>query len=237
MNRKQLRSLLLQEGFLPLERVRGKHEQFELNGVIVVIPSSSKQLNIGLERLILLSIKKAKETKVSADFEPAFLYLLENEGEVLTNDPTDHGGSTKFGITQRQWSHVIQPDNPIQSVADLTKTEAHWFYLTQVWNRYRIDELYQEPIATAILDVTVNMGPARCGRFAQKALKYPTDKIDGIIGTGTIADLNACSTKEWIIGFSTSVQGHYLDLVAKQTSQQKFLKGWMARAQRLLTLA
>ena len=79
-------------------------------------------------------------------FERAIEIVLAHEGETYTDHPNDHGGATKYGISQRF--------NPDVNVRELTRAQAIEVY----WERYkdakrRLDELKARPMPVKAVTV------------------------------------------------------------------------------------
>ena len=80
------------------------------------------------------------------------------------------------------------------------------------------------------------MGETIANRFLQQsynALNLQQIKIDGICGLNTINALNDCSDENIlnILEYIKILQKHhYLEIVKNRVDQQKFLKGWLNRA-------
>ena len=92
-------------------------------------------------------------------------------------------------------------------------------------------------MANKIFDVAVNMGETIANRFLQQSLnslgKPQVLKVDGIVGSNTLVQLNNCSEEEItnVLEYSIILQKHhYLELVKNRPDQHIFLKGWFNRA-------
>lgn len=172
-----------------------------------------------------------------ADFQAALAYTLANEGG-FTNDSSDSGGATNWGITigdyslwrrQHGWDTTT-----VQDVKDMTRDEAAQIYLASYWNRANLGGIDLQSVATAIFDMGVNMGLKMGVEFAQRVVGVA---VDGIIGPTTMLALNAIKDeKQFMIEFVGLVHGHYIGIVENNPKDSVFLRGWLSRAQRLMTL-
>lgn len=100
--------------------------------------------------------------------------VFDDESDGFSNDPTDRGGLTRFGIAQNR--------HPEVDVSSLTRDQAIDIYRKQYWDINRCDEL-RWPYGLPVFDCGVNQGTRVAARLLQRALGI-TD--DGIIGPKTI---------------------------------------------------
>src|SRR4051812_42347134 len=96
-----------------------------------------------------------------ANFAEAINYVLENEGG-YSNNPSDPGGATNFGIEQREWPQV--------QIAAITREQAISWYLPNYWNKAPYDKINSQQAATKLFDTHVNCGLKSAAMMAQKAL-------------------------------------------------------------------
>jgi len=137
-------------------------------------------------------------------FQLALTFSLRWEGgDKYTNDPTDPGGETKYGISKRAY-----PDVDIKS---LTLAEASLLYKRDYWDKLGCDNL-EKKLAIAAFDCGVNCGVGRTKSW--------------------LAELNEKEGMEeerksrWFI--QRRIQ-YYKTIVEKKPAFQKFLKGWLNR--------
>jgi lysozyme family protein len=173
------------------------------------------------------------EVVVDPKFQAAVSYVIQNEGTEYTNDPDDAGGPTKFGITLEDLIRWRKKPCTPDDVRNLTQDEAEQIYEAFYWNPMGLGQVSRPGIATAIMDCGVLDGIVTGARWAQVAVGV---QADGHIGPQTIAALNSIDTGPFLAKFIPQVQDHYIDIVLAKPSQFKYLKGWVARSQRLLTL-
>jgi lysozyme family protein len=84
-------------------------------------------------------------------FEKAIEFTLKWEGG-YSNDPTDPGGETKYGISKRA--------HPNLDIANLTLEDAKNIYRTEYWDASGCNNL-SEPFDMVVFDAAVNMGVGR----------------------------------------------------------------------------
>ena len=141
------------------------------------------------------------------------------------NNPTDPGGATKFGVTQRYLTNArksAQFANLPASVADITAQQAHDLYAADQWQAVHGDSL---PPAVALLafDCAVNGGPGTAANVLESALGIPQD---GIIGPHVIAAAKAADPAKLAAEFAARNAVHYAKFY---TTESQFMLGWMRR--------
>lgn len=119
-----------------------------------------------------------------------------------TNDPTDPGGETKFGIAKK--SH---PDIDIKS---LTLSEAEAIYYHEYWLATNCESM-EWPLAMSVFDASVNCGVGRAKAWVAKSVGEEND-----------ARRNATL-------FNQERIAYYKGLVEKRPSLNKYIKGWLNR--------
>lgn len=149
-----------------------------------------------------------------AQFNLAIPIVLRNEGGLI-NDPSDPGGLTNFGISQRSYPNV--------DIRNLTKEGATEIYQRDFW---KYDAVQDQNIATKLFDMNVNMG-----RNAVRILQRLVAVVpDGIWGTTTCNAVNSCEPVELLKRYKEELSQYYLLLVHTNPNEEKFLKGWLERA-------
>lgn len=147
------------------------------------------------------------------DFFPrAVSIVLEAEG-LLSDDPRDAGGLTKYGISQRAY-----PDLDIRA---LTRDDAVGLYRRDYWDKCRCGGL---PWWAALItfDCAVNQGPGVAARLLQRAVGAPED---GLIGPKTIV---AVAKMDPRVG-SAQFLSHRAIRYTQAEGFDRFGRGWMVR--------
>ena len=156
-----------------------------------------------------------------ADFNKAIDKTLAHEGGAkFTDDPTDRGGATKYGISQRAYPNV--------DIRNLTEQQARDIYKRDYWDRIRADEMTSQAIAENIFDTAVNMGVRTASRLAQVALDI--EPADGIIGSQSLKTINAADESSFIANYTIAKIARYTYICNRNKSQKKYLLGWINRA-------
>lgn len=155
-----------------------------------------------------------------ADFNIAIIKILAHEGgDTFTNDTTDRGGATKYGISEKAY--------PDLDIRNLSEDQAKSIYRRDYWDRVHGDEIQSQIIAETIFDVCVNMGISGGSKLAQKTLSI--EPADGIIGPQSLAAINAADEDLFIAKFALAKIQRYAEICRADDSQKKYLLGWLNR--------
>jgi len=146
--------------------------------------------------------------------------LAHEGGATFTDDPTDRGGATKYGISQ-----LAYPDLDIRN---LTEQQARDIYKRDYWDRVRADEITSQAVAENIFDTGVNMGVRTGSRLAQVAAEI--EPADGIIGSQSLKVINKCNEELFISNYTIAKIARYAYICNRNKSQKRFLLGWINRA-------
>ena len=178
-------------------------------------------------------------------FEQSLAFSLKEEGGrnfiTIKGQPIvkgaakyDTGGATAYGIT---WSTLKAAHKAgiigHNDICKLTIDEAKLIYKVKYWDKYRWDEL-EWPVCLCCLDCCINHGG-----FASILQRAAIDcgqsvVVDGKFGPKTFAALKACDPKMLARAIYEQRKKYYQKIVARAPSQQKFLKGWLRRADDML---
>jgi len=169
---------------------------------------------------------------MNANFDMSFDRVMQSEGGYVW-DKDDAGGETNLGVTVGAWGaylgRAIQPGE----MAKLTKSDVKPFYKSMYWDKVRGDEL-PTGVDYAVFDFAVNAGTGRAAKFLQRAVGAVDD---GVIGSGTLALVAKITPGKLLENFAEQKEAFYNTLAEKNPTQQKFLKGWLARVDHVQTAA
>lgn len=139
----------------------------------------------------------------------------------MSNDPTDQGGFTKFGLASR-WhdlSHVNSVEDAVQ------------VYLAEYWNHkyLQLDLLEPQDIAVKVFDLAVYSGPKAAAIILQRALNLMSAslKVDGKIGPITRSAAESRQLKGLLLGIGSEAAVYHLSLSGG--SNDKYIEGWIRR--------
>lgn len=138
--------------------------------------------------------------------------VLKSEGG-YTNDPSDSGGATNFGITIADYRKYINKNGTPDDVKNMTLAQAKSIYKTRYWNTVDGDNL-PSGVDYTVFDYGVNSGVSR----ALRVYNQFKDEKDSSVLINKINDERL----------------HFLqNLAVTRPKDQKFLKGWTSRVSRV----
>lgn len=167
-----------------------------------------------------------------SDFAQALAKTLIHEGG-FSDDPLDRGGRTNHGITQNTYDVYRKGKGlDVADVRDITDAEVADIYYNFYWKQAHCDQLISQPIAEKFFDLYVNMRPSSAIKVLQRAC-IDSGRVlipDGALGPLTIQAANDCDPYNLLDALRDRARRYYMAIVQNDPSQEKFLKGWIARA-------
>ena len=164
-----------------------------------------------------------------ANFAKAITVVLANEGSTLTDDPSDAGGLTRFGICKR--------DNPKLDIKNLTEEQASKYYLVNWWNKYNLMLINDDGLATWLFDHMINMGPEPVITILQTVIQdsmhaanvWTGIHIDGQLGPITADLVNKYYSLDCMLKIQEKCWNRYLKIMEEHPEDQKWYHGWHTR--------
>lgn len=171
-------------------------------------------------------------------FDRALNHVFAVEGG-FSDHPSDSGGATKWGITER----LARAYGYSGAMTDLPKPLARDIYYDAFWKPLGLDEIAarSETIATELFDTGVNCGVVRAGQMLQRALnvlnqkgtQWPDMAVDGRVGPITMSALRTYTIRRGNEGVTillrvlNSLQGaYYVELAERREKDEDFIYGW-----------
>jgi len=154
------------------------------------------------------------------NWQKAFEQMLASEGGYV-HHPSDPGGRTNFGVTQRVWEEWVGRESNEKEMRSLTPEMVEPLYKRKFWDAVRGNEL-PAGISYLIFDFAVNAGVGRSIKTLQSAIGVTPD---GGFGPMTMAAVQAIDPVELIEKFSQGKEDFYRSLNTFET----FGKGWLNR--------
>lgn len=166
-----------------------------------------------------------------ADFTPAYVFMVPHEvinyhqpGQIwFTNTPGDHGGKTAWGITEA----TARDHGYNDSMETMLEMDAIQIY-KKIFKPFAVID--SQRVASKMFDAAVNMGVSRAVKQAQRALGFPEAEWDGVLGPKTLGAINAKEPGIFLADYAAQLVSRYHAIVAKDPTQERFLKGWTRRA-------
>ena len=165
--------------------------------------------------------------------------IIQREGE-YSNDPSDHGGPTRWGITEA----VARAHGYAGDMRALPQQLARGIYRQSYYVGPGFDQVatISPRIAEELTDTGVNMGPPQAAEFLQRALNvlnkggsiYPDLAVDGHLGPQSITALAAYfkargAEGEGVLLLALNcLQGaRYIALAESRPANEDFEYGWL----------
>lgn len=169
--------------------------------------------------------------------------LAEESGE-YTNNAHDAGGPTKWGITQATLSEYLGRPASILEVQELTRADAWSVLYDRYVKRPRFDQVVKiaPAVGAKLVDAGVNCGQPTVAMWLQRCLnafslcgtKYRDVAVDGAVGPGTLAALQAFLAWRGPEGAAVLLEAleclqgdHYIELAEKRPPDADFVYGWI----------
>lgn len=163
-------------------------------------------------------------------FNHAIAFVLGKEGGYV-NDPTDKGGETKYGISDKRdgiadgMTDVDGDNKPDIRIKDLTLGQASQIYFRDYWHPSYCPD-WPDGISLIVFDSAVQHGVKKAISFLQDAAGVAAD---GIVGAKTQAAVLA-SDPEWLLTrYLLRRARYYAEIIKSNPSQAKYLNGWFNR--------
>lgn len=153
--------------------------------------------------------------------------VIRLEGNYI-NLPSDPGGATNMGITQRYLDNARKRDPSLPATVDtLTVAQVTQLYQTDQWRTVRGDDI-PPSLAALAFDAAVNEGPGTAIMLLQEALGVTVDQK---MGPATVM---ACHGDDAAIAaeYAARRAAHYASL-----NKSTFELGWMRRLITVYTAA
>ena len=179
--------------------------------------------------------------QVTDPFPQLVATLIGVEGG-YSNDATDKGGETIWGITVA----VARAYGYTGAMRDMPRPIAVFIYRARYWTSVRFNDVYaiDAGIGIKLFDIGVNMGQATAGGFLQRALNslnnggtdYADMRVDGAVGNITLYCLKEFIAKRGDTGRAVLLlmiraqhSVRYIELAEAAPSQEKYEYGWQAQ--------
>ena len=120
------------------------------------------------------------------NWQKSFELMLESEGG-YGHHPSDPGGRTNLGVTQRVWEEWVGRESNEKEMRSLTPEMVKPLYKRKFWDACKCDELFTG-IDYLVFDFAVNAGVGRSIKTLQSAVGTTPD---GWIGPITMAAVEA----------------------------------------------
>jgi lysozyme family protein len=165
-----------------------------------------------------------------ADLDKAVMFVLGQEDSkmqgVITNDPRDSGGRTRYGVAERFHPELTSTGFFDTMTAAEALDKAKEIYEAQYAAPVQLSNMVSQDVANAALSFAVNEGTGTFVKLLQEAIGV---EEDGIMGPQTMDKLNSCNPYTLLQSLQVVEQQYYMGIVEAKPDQSVFLKGWLNR--------
>lgn len=155
-----------------------------------------------------------------SDFKECLDLVLKSEGGYV-NHPSDPGGRTNLGVTQKVWEDFLGHPVSEADMRSLTPEKVAPLYEQKYW-RPCYGEVLPRGLNFLVFSMGINAGTGRSVKLFQQSLGCVAD---GIIGPKTRELIRASDVSKLIAKFSETRREYYRSLKLFPT----FGKGWLNR--------
>jgi lysozyme family protein len=170
-----------------------------------------------------------------ADFQTAITWTLTNwedpKGTYEKGPDAPPGAFAIAGVNSAAWPNDFAAIDASELPQRATLVEN--FYLNHFWNQW-LNEINSDEVAKRVFDAGVNMGSGTAVKLFQAAINASSQAnitVDGGLGPNTIAAANGCDEEALVEQFKAVRSQHYNNIVANNPADEKYLNGWLSRAQ------
>lgn len=154
-------------------------------------------------------------------FDEAFTKLLGHEGGYVAH-PSDPGGATRWGVTER----IARANGYTGDMREFPADFAKQIYRRDYWDAVKADHLPQT-VRYAVFDAAVNSGVRQSIKWLQQSLGVSDD---GVIGAVTLNAAKSVNPQLLL----ARILSRRLDFMASLPTWPAFGKGWARRIASLM---
>lgn len=151
--------------------------------------------------------------------------IIEAEGD-FTDDPTDRGGATRWGVTQATLASWRGKPVSVEDVRNLSITEAREILQDMYVKKPGFDRIASDILRDCLVDYGVNSGPSAAVKALQRCLGL---KVDGVLGPETEKAANLKPGPWLSVKVVAQRIRHLGRIVTNDPAQAKFAAGWANR--------
>ncbi len=152
-------------------------------------------------------------------------FILKWEGGFV-NDPLDRGGATNKGITLGTFRRFYGKDASAEQLKAITDEQWLTIFRAGYWNPWRADYIANQSIANIVVDWAWASGTRTSIKQVQRILDV---SVDGIVGPKTLAAINSANPRELFDRIRIARLTFVDDIVRRNPTQARFIRGWKNR--------
>ena len=152
-------------------------------------------------------------------------FILRWEGGFV-DDPLDRGGATNKGITIGTFRNFYGKEATVEQLKNITDEQWLHIFKCGFWDKWKADDINNQSIADIVVDWAWASGTVTSIKQVQKILGVA---VDGIVGNDTLTAINTADQRT----LSDKIHSRRIEfvenIVKRDPSQTRFLKGWKNR--------
>lgn len=152
-------------------------------------------------------------------------FILRWEGGFV-DDPLDRGGATNKGITIGTFRNFYGKDATVEQLKNITDEQWLHIFKSGYWDKWKADDIENQSIANIVVDWAWGSGVATSIKQVQKILGVA---VDGIVGDDTLTAINIAGQRSLFVKIHNRRIEFVENIVKRDPSQARFLKGWKNR--------
>lgn len=152
-------------------------------------------------------------------------FILRWEGGFV-DDPLDRGGATNKGITIGTFRNFYGKDATVEQLKNITDEQWLHIFKSGYWDKWKADDIENQSIANIVVDWAWRSGAATSIKQVQKILGVA---VDGIVGDDTLTAINIAGQRSLFVKIHNRRIEFVENIVKRDPSQARFLKGWKNR--------
>ena len=152
-------------------------------------------------------------------------FILRWEGDFV-DDPLDRGGATNKGITIGTFRNFYGKDATVEQLKNITDEQWLHIFKSGYWDKWKADDIENQSIANIVVDWAWGSGAATSIKQVQKILGVA---VDGIVGDDTLTAINIAGQRSLFVKIHNRRIEFVENIVKRDPSQARFLKGWKNR--------
>ena len=152
-------------------------------------------------------------------------FILRWEGGFV-DDPLDRGGATNKGITIGTFRNFYGKDATVEQLKHITDEQWLHIFKSGYWDKWKADDIGNQSIADIVVDWAWASGTVTSIKQVQKILGVA---VDGIVGNDTLTAINTADQRSLVVKIHSRRIEFVENIVKRDPSQTRFLKGWKNR--------
>lgn len=152
-------------------------------------------------------------------------FILRWEGGFV-DDPLDRGGATNKGITIGTFRNFYGKEATVKQLKNITDEQWLHIFKCGFWDKWKADDINNQSIADIVVDWAWASGTVTSIKQVQKILGVA---VDGIVGNDTLTAINTADQRTLFDKIHSRRIEFVENIVKRDPSQTRFLKGWKNR--------